>query len=57
LAVLRLEGKLPALDVGHVDWPFSSGGEHGDDTAKGCSLLKEWQEVEDESIARIESQR
>jgi hypothetical protein len=46
-------GNLPTLEVGRVDWAFFSASEYRDDTAEGCGILKKWQEVDDESSARI----
>lgn len=53
MAALGEHGNLPSLDISYIDWTFFTGSEHADDTAEGGSLLKEWQEVDDESRTRI----
>ena len=56
MATLFHQGKLPTLHIGDVDRAFFGSSEYADDSTNGCSLLKEWQEIDNESSPRVENQ-
>lgn len=56
VAALSEQLGIPPLKVVRVDRPFFAGGEDADDSAQAGSLVKEGQEVDDESGSRMEDQ-